>query len=425
MMTLSEEQINKYYDEAIYLSKQYEKLKSKVPYHINIIDELHANENAHTRILIRLLEYKQSGAYPILESFLSLLNGWTEEGLKIGTPSIDANTDYIDGLIECPRQYAVIIENKIHWAVDQYKQIERYVWEVKRHGIPADKIWVVYLTSDGNKIVEDYSYTEKVKALIQDRFVTLNYRFDILPWLKETVLPECRVKEEWLITALKQYIDHLEGLLGLRITQKQMQKEMEKYILQKAGVSESSDPVAKYDAFRKMEERFSSLLQLASNGRASFEDTLKVSFTEQTKKYFETHYPGRTFVYNDKISSGRYFQVRPTEWPWEVHFEWIPLSGEHFIHGRYLTIVLHIEPSKGNRLSELINGLKADKSFDSIPGRAEGISSRSTNTYLSITKQLDKPFIYQSGQERQGCLSMFYDEICKAIPIIDQYLLPK
>lgn len=424
MATISEEQINKYFDEAIDLSKQYEKLKSKEPYHINIIDELHANENAHTRILVRLLEYNQLGRYPILETFLSLLQGWPEAGLRIGNPQIDANIDYIDGLIECPRQYAVIIENKIHWAADQYKQIERYVLEVKRHGIPADKIWVVYLTSDGNKIVEDYSYTEKVKAIIQDRFVTLNYRFDILPWLKETVLPECRVKEEWLITALKQYIDHLEGLLGLRVNQKTIQREMEKNLLIKAGLADNADPARKYQAYKQLEEQFSSLLQLASNGRASIEDDLLESFTKLTMDYFDNKHKGRPFVINNKASIG-YYQVRPEDWPVDVHLEWIPFRGENLVEGKDLTIVLHIERVKTAKLRKLVDGLNGDNDFSKLPGREDAsINKKNKATFLSITIPLEKAFIYQSDKERQLCLARFYDEICKAIPYVDQYLKP-
>ena len=36
------------------------KEKQKLPYHLNIIDELHINENAHSRILYKLLLYKMS-----------------------------------------------------------------------------------------------------------------------------------------------------------------------------------------------------------------------------------------------------------------------------------------------------------------------------------------------------------------------------
>ena len=422
MVMLSEEQLNNYYDKAKDLSEQYERLKSKEPYHINIIDELHANENAHTRILVRLLEYNQMGRYPILESFLSLLYGWRESGLKVGCPQIDANIDYIDGLIECPHQYAVIIENKIHWAADQDKQIERYVLDVKGHGVPADKIWVVYLTSDGNKIVEDYSYTERVKSIIQDRFVTLNYRFDILPWLKETVLPECRVKEEWLITALKQYIDHLEGLLGIRVNQKTIQREMEKNLLIKAGLADNADPARRYKAYKQLEEQFSSLLQLASNGRASIEDELLESFTKLTKEYFERKYQDRRFVLNNKASLG-YYQVRPEDWPVDVHLEWIPFRGENLVEGKDLTIVLHIERVKTAKLRKLVDGLNGDIDFCKLPGREDAsLSKKNRATFLSITKPLEKAFVYQSDKERQLCLARFYDEICKAIPYVDLYL---
>ena len=421
---ISEEQVNKYYDEAIDLSKQYEKLKAKKPYHINIIDELHANENAHTRILVRLLDYNQSGRYPILETFLSLLHGWQESGLRVGNPQIDANIDYIDGLIECHHQYAVIIENKIHWAADQYKQIERYVLEVKRHGVPDDKIWVVYLTSDGNKIVEDYSYTEKVKSIIQDRFVTLNYRFDILPWLKETVLPECRVKEEWLITALKQYIDHLEGLLGIRINQNTIQKEMEKNLLKKAGLADDADMASKYREFKHLEDRLSSLLQIASNGRASIEEDLLDSFTKLTEEYFVHKCTERVFELNDKASIG-YYQVRPQDWPVDVHFEWIPFRGENLVEGKELTIVLHIERVKTSQLIKLVEGLKKDDDFCKLPGRAEVSSNKkNSSTFLSITKPLEKEFVHQSNEERRKCLALFYDDICMAIQYVDKYLKP-
>src|ERR1035437_2240650 len=48
--------------------------KSKLPYHINLIDELHANENAHSRILEKLLKQKTNvGTYELLESFIEYL----------------------------------------------------------------------------------------------------------------------------------------------------------------------------------------------------------------------------------------------------------------------------------------------------------------------------------------------------------------
>lgn len=235
------------------------------------------------------------------------------------------------------------------------------------------------------------------------------------------ILPNCVVKEEWLLTALKQYIDHLEGLLGLRSTQKTIQKTMENSFLKMAGLSDNMDPTAKYKAIKQLEDRFSSLLQLASNCRVSFDVELLNSFKSITKEYFEKEYPDRPFTIIDQSSLG-YLQVRPVDWPQLVHFEWIPFRGEDLVLGNNLTIVLHIEPTRSNPLTTLVNGLKTDSDFATIPGRAEGITSRSTSTYLSITKQLDTAFVYQSSQERMTCLSGFYDEICQSIRFIDKYL---
>ena len=48
----------------------YEREEKLLPYHFNVIDELHANENAHSRILQKILLYKHKNEYPFLHSFL-------------------------------------------------------------------------------------------------------------------------------------------------------------------------------------------------------------------------------------------------------------------------------------------------------------------------------------------------------------------
>jgi len=50
--------------------KSYRKLKAEQPYHINVIDLLWANENAHSRILVHLLKQNVNKKYEILESFI-------------------------------------------------------------------------------------------------------------------------------------------------------------------------------------------------------------------------------------------------------------------------------------------------------------------------------------------------------------------
>jgi len=55
----------------------YSEEKVKLPYSINLLDELHANENAHSRILSKLLQFpekiKDHTLYPILDLFLKKL----------------------------------------------------------------------------------------------------------------------------------------------------------------------------------------------------------------------------------------------------------------------------------------------------------------------------------------------------------------
>ena len=48
--------------------------KRHLPYHINVIDELHINENGHSRILCKLLCFTNSkGEFEILESLVDYI----------------------------------------------------------------------------------------------------------------------------------------------------------------------------------------------------------------------------------------------------------------------------------------------------------------------------------------------------------------
>ena len=216
-----EEELIKVLEEVKDIHTSIKEASKNRPYHINVIDELHANENAHSRILNKLLSYPKGSEYPILQSFVRKLHNWDKE-IVINTPSFSNELERIDCLIQEKNKYAIIIENKIHDAADQQNQLEKYLDKVRTHDIPNEHIWVVYLTRDGRKMPESYSLTEKAKKMVGNRYTPLNYRFDILPWLREDVLPSCMIKEEWLISAIKQYIDHLEGMF-------QERKDDEKY----------------------------------------------------------------------------------------------------------------------------------------------------------------------------------------------------
>ncbi|KAA6321264.1 hypothetical protein EZS27_029067 [termite gut metagenome] len=225
-------------------SKKYKEQKDKLPYHINLLDLLHADENAHSRILGKLLNQKSPNKkFEILESFANyLLKKRNNFNFKVTNPMITVGKQRIDLLVKEPDKYALIIENKIHNARDQGNQLARYIEECYSLGFKYPKIYVVYLTNDGTKKPDNNSWEspneEKLyKEGFKDRFLELSYRNDILPWIKESVIPNCRVKDSFLYSALEQYVDYLEGRFNLRLIDKEMNKELQKFIRKELGLN--------------------------------------------------------------------------------------------------------------------------------------------------------------------------------------------
>ena len=211
-------------------------------YNANIITELHANENAHSRILRMFLQYDDGKKeYPILRKFLEIPKVkkiFGNKGFK--NPVFSNEQERIDVLIEELGSFAVIVENKIKGATDQERQLERYIESVKGH---YDNIYAIYLTDNGEKTVGECSLTPNAKNHLgyndecdMGRFVPMNYRYDILPWLEKEVLPNCIEKEELLISALKQYIDYLKNMFY--IMEDEVQKSLiEEKLKKEIGIS--------------------------------------------------------------------------------------------------------------------------------------------------------------------------------------------
>jgi len=213
-------------DKILELAKKLEDaVREKGFYTANIIDELHASENAHSRILRMLLAYKgkdRNNPYPLLNSFLDIekikkvINGLDFSNLQITNES-----GRIDLLIERPGDFAIIVENKVMDACDQDRQIERYINFVSARGIDKKSIYVIYLTFDGSKSISEYSLTPEAKTALDiigdnsGRFIALNYRDDVLKWLDSQELN--RFSDEHLLnSAITQYTDYLKGMCGIR-----------------------------------------------------------------------------------------------------------------------------------------------------------------------------------------------------------------
>ena len=254
---------------------QKKKNASLLQYNLNLIDELHANENAHTRILLKLLDYESNQKKVILEEFLNLLN---EKLVNQKIPILDdyritGQFAFIDGYIwSDSKKVAIIIENKINWACDQSEQIQRYIETAKHYGIDEKNIFVVYLTDTGSKKAADYSFTDYAKKMLdwkdsenQGRYIESNYLNDILPFLYEIFDKLSFSKENILKSAIFQYIDYLEGRFGMRKNEKEYNMAMNSDILKILNLGENLSKKEKFDKIGELQWELWSTLDNVKN----------------------------------------------------------------------------------------------------------------------------------------------------------------
>lgn len=231
---------------SILLINVYKQEKSKLPYHINILDLLWANENAHSRIFAELLKQNSLNKYEIFKSLCDYLHSINSNfDRKPIKPKITSEKDRIDLLI-LDTDYAIIIENKIHGATDRPEQLARYIDKVKSQGFKEEQIWIIYLTRYGDE-PENQSWGNYKDDFIE-RFFKISFRNDILPWLEETVLPNCKIKDVYLKSTIEQYIDHLKGMFNLRTNQDKMNAELQNHI--KQALELTSNPAKDHQALK-------------------------------------------------------------------------------------------------------------------------------------------------------------------------------
>lgn len=158
----------------------------------NVLDEMHANENAHTRILASLIRIPEIGR-SFVEYVAKKRPDLAGDILPFSTEdfSVDCQTDCVDLRIEYGSKL-IIVENKVKGAVDQNEQIDRYVMRGRETHQPMD-IFVIYLTKDGTKQIADYSFNKAKKDLNyvdannQGHFILIDYAHHIVDWLENHV----------------------------------------------------------------------------------------------------------------------------------------------------------------------------------------------------------------------------------------------
>lgn len=275
-------------------SKIKEKEQQKLPFHLNLIDQLHINENAHSRILMHLLRYQdKEGKYVFLSSLIELIcKKKQKEGFRfvlesIQNPSFTHDKENIDLWIR-DENYAIIFENKVYNAVDQEAQLCRYIDKTnKNKRYKLENIFVIYLPKYDKE--PDRQSWGDFEESFRPRYAKLSYYYDILPWLIDNVRPHIEDKELFLQTAIIQYIDYLEGLFKIRNIEKSMNMELNELIEQHfklTGKCAKDKILIIQKSAQEMDDLFSQMKALLDIYRKSIYETWKKKTEEKYPKLY-------------------------------------------------------------------------------------------------------------------------------------------
>lgn len=254
--------------------------KRKLPYHINVIDELSANENANSRILSSMLQYTDNGEYVLLKSFVK--NVLSEFNIQVDKPYITAENLRIDILVREIREkdkYAIIFENKIFNAPQQKNQLAKYIIKLRKEGFSDEQIYVVFLPPymyepddccwhEPQDVCENCDRSKclieskpELKEIFKSHYKVVTFREDVISWLKEHVVPNCRHKEVYLYTASMQYLDYLEGYFYLRTIDKEMNMRLDRIIIDHLKLEDCKDDKEKVIVLEEKINDMSTLVQ--------------------------------------------------------------------------------------------------------------------------------------------------------------------
>ena len=205
--TLTQEEVNRLLDLAKSYNEEREKKLSELPFFYNILEEVRVNENAHTRLLMRLLEYKRARQH-----FFDYL-GKGFASLEMPNPKITAEKHRIDGLIQEEGKYAIIIENKVCGAVDQEGQLGRYInLCVEDLKYKKEQIHILYLVDRPGQEPSEQTW-DGYKEEFEGRTLVLSYTGDIIPWMQrflDALESNKQEKEKLLRSGVAQYLDYLK-----------------------------------------------------------------------------------------------------------------------------------------------------------------------------------------------------------------------
>lgn len=413
----------------------------------NLFSEWHMSENDHTKLLLAMLSYYDAaGNYPILYSFLSnftkgrgkMAHYKHLENLEIKfSPKCDESNGFIDGWITFVaknKKIAVIIENKIYDAGDQKDQVRRYISHAKNQGVDIENIWVLYITNDGSKEIDIKSYKiedETKETNIENRFVELNYKDDIIAWINREVL-NLRVYPESLTAVARTYVDYLQNdlfddnasdneqetlLRMLRIStdlNKQKAEDTQKLFdlyneIKEMKAKKGDDLANGEDEINTLYRVVSSILKkLESITFEEFEKVSKEVLDEAYRKQLKKHKISGWIVAHRGVKTDRgYVQMRTgNEWN-TIHMEWTPISIQDMLYRTEYYIVLHVEGGAvGINKKNIFSAEEKDK-CQSVNFGCRPIAKMEVKP--------DKPFAKMSSEELKKYLTELYTQKLKLL----------
>lgn len=230
---LTQEEVKDLLDLLEKYRKEREKKLAELPFFYNILEEVGVNENAHTRLLMRLLEYE-----PARQHFFDYLKKVRDfASPTMYEPKITVEKYRIDGLIQKEGEYAVIVENKVCGAVDQEGQLGRYIEQCRRLKYTDDQIYILYLVDRPGKEPSEQTLKD-YKEEFEGRTLVLSYAEDIIPWVQkflDALESNKQEKEKLLRSGVAQYLDYLK-MTFMNSHQINMEEWLKVYIAEKEKV---------------------------------------------------------------------------------------------------------------------------------------------------------------------------------------------
>ena len=258
----------------LYLAKSYNEKREeelgKLPFRYNVLEEVRVNENAHTRLLMRLLEYE-----PARQHFFNYLEGKGFASLEMPNPKITAEKHRIDGLIQEEGKYAIIIENKVCGAVEQGRQLEKYIDKCKKDlGDDLKKVYILYLVNSQGQAPSEQTWGKYEPESFGDRYKLLSYAEDIIAWiekLQKNFEGKTDDESKSLQAGIAQYLDYLR--LMFKIDEySNKKKELTIYVEEELGLK--SKAVAEALTFLEQQQ-------------GAIEDLSLRSEFERLRKYYQ------------------------------------------------------------------------------------------------------------------------------------------